>query len=532
MISEKAKLDEGEEAVRRVLVEVFKNRKIGTKKLAYLTKLPVPVTAAVRKELESEELLARKDGALLTEKGEKFVKEQLGLVYSQKLTCPKCEGRTIQIPDEFTPIIEKLRKHCKSRPRPLPWLDQAYGTPETALLRALFMLERGDVEGRKIIFLGDDDFVSIAVGLLKAARKITVIDFDPRLLDTIKLVSRAENLDINCVEHDLKRPVPKSMHGTYDVVFTDPPYTIPGLILFVSRGITALQQRKSASLYLAFAHVPPEKALIMQRTLGLMGLTIIEQIPRFNIYEGAEMFANTTFLARLETTEKTKPLVTEVFDGKLYTGEITQTVRIYQCRCGERVIVGAPEGTRTIEDLKAKGCPKCGKRRGFRLVRRQKTKEALAKRLTLRNFRWTDFPSILAFEREIALRSFPKAPILEEEYHKQKLEKIMKNEPESVKVALLNDEIVGWLWLRTEKDRNTNERFGYVKSIIVKPRHRHQGFGRKLMEAVENYFLGKGIRRIDLIVAATNYEATLFFEEIGFEKEHSTMRKRLESQEK
>ncbi len=531
MISKKTKLEEGEEAVRRILREIFKNRKVSTKKLACLAKLPVPVTAAVRKELEKEELLARKGGALLTGRGEKFVKEQLGLVYPQELKCPKCEGRNIQIPDEFMPILNKLEKYCKTRPRSFPWLDQAHGTPQTALLRALFMLEKGDVEGRRIIFLGDDDFTSIAVGLLRAAKEVAVIDIDPRLVDAIQLVSKMESLNINCIEHDLKKSLPKNMHDAYDVVFTDPPYTIPGLILFVSRGITALQQRKGISLYLAFAHQPPEKALIIQKTLSIMGLTIVEQIPRFNIYEGAEMFANTTFLARLETTEKAKPLVTGVFDGKLYTGEITQTVRIYQCRCGGRAIVGATEQTRTIEHLKARGCPECGRKSGFRLVGRQKTKEALVEKLTLQNFRWTDFPSILTFEREIALRSFPKDPILDEEYHKQKVEKTMKNEPDSLKVAFLNDEIVGWLWLRTEKDRSTNEKFGYIKSIIIKPEHRHQGFGRKLMQAVENYFLSKGIRRIDLIVSATNYEAALFFEEAGFEKEHSTMRKRLKNLE-
>ncbi len=488
----------------------------------------MPVTAAVRRELEKENLLARNGGAFLTKKGEKFVKEQLGLTYLQRLTCPDCQGRSIQIPEKFKSMLEKLRQYLSMRPKPLMWLDQAHGTPETALLRALFMLEKGDVEGRRMIFLGDDDFTSIAVGLLDAAKEITVVDVDPRLLETIQLISKKENLHITCVECDLRNSIPSRFHRKYDVVFTDPPYTITGLTLFVSRGITTLQQQKGLSVYLAFAHQPPKKMLRMQKTLNAMGLAVVEQIPRFNIYEGAEMFANTTFLARLETTEKTKPIITDVFDGKLYTGEITPTVRTYKCRCGKQIGVGATQAFKTIEELKAKGCPKCKQTKGFKLIKKQKLKEALAEKLVLRNFKWADFNAILEFEREIVRKSFPEAPILDEEYHKQKLEKAIKRGLDGLKVALLGDEIVAWLWLRTEKDRNTNEKFGYIKSIVVSPKHRHQGFGRKLMEATKQHFLSKGIERIDLIVSATNRDATMFFEETGFEKEHSTMRIRLE----
>lgn len=531
-ISAKAELEEGEEAVRKILREVFRNQKIGTKELASLTQLPIPVTAAVRKELEKEGLLARNGGAFLTEEGRKFVENQLGFVYTQRLLCPTCQGKSIQIPNNFIPFLEKLKKLLGARPKPLPWLDQAHGTPETALFRAVFMLEKGDVEGRRIIFLGDDDFTSIAVGLLRAAKEITVVDVDHRLLEAIQLISKKENLHITCIECDLRKSFPRHLHHKYDVVFIDPPYTIAGLTLFISRGIAALQRRKGANIYLAFAHQSPKKMLTMQKTLSAMGLAIVEQIPRFNIYEGAEMFANTTFLARLETTGKTKPLVVGAFDGKLYTGEITRTVRTYQCRCGEQVNVGATETVRTVEELKAKGCPKCGKTKGFKLIRKQKLKETLVERLTLRNFKWTDFPTILEFEREIARKSFPEAPILDEEYHRQKLEKTLKREPDSLKVAFLDDEIVGWLWLRTEKDRNTNEKFGYIKSIIVKPEHRHQGFGRKLVEAARYFFLNKGIHRIDLIVSAANHDAAAFFEEVGFETQHSTLRKRLEKEEK
>mgnify|MGYP000100093039 FL=1 len=183
-ISKRARLSEGEEAARRILREIYRYGRIGTKDLAYATRLPVPVVAAVRRELEKMGLVSRKAGAVLTSKGEEYVKNILGLSMKGSLLCEACSGKTITIKEEFRSIVEKLEKYANLRPRPHTWLDQAFGTPETAVLRALFMLEEGDVEGRKIIFLGDDDLTSIATGLLGASRKITAVSYTHLTLPT------------------------------------------------------------------------------------------------------------------------------------------------------------------------------------------------------------------------------------------------------------------------------------------------------------------------------------------------------------
>ena len=95
-VSKKAKLEEGGEAVRQILREIYRSRRISTKKLAHQTQLPIPVTAAARRELEKAGLLTRNGGASLTTNGEKFVKEQLGFVYPQKLICSTCKGRMVE----------------------------------------------------------------------------------------------------------------------------------------------------------------------------------------------------------------------------------------------------------------------------------------------------------------------------------------------------------------------------------------------------------------------------------------------------
>jgi predicted methyltransferase len=373
-ISEKARLSEGEEAVRRILREIYRRGRIGTKDLAYASTLPVPVVAAVRKELEKSGLISRNGGAILTDKGRRYVAETLGFTENEPLSCLACLGRKIMVPKKYASILTKLQEYSRFRPKPYTWLDQAFATPQTMLLRALFMLEEGDVEGRNILFLGDDDLTSVATGLLKSAKKITVIDIDDRILDLITSIAEKEDLQIECIRHDLRNPLPSKLNAKYDVVFTDPPYTMEGLKVFVSRGIKALRKRRCASIYLAFAHKLPEEMLHLQRAINDMGLVTREIVPRFNVYEGAEMLANTTFLAKLETTDETKPSITSRHEGKMYSGEVSPTLRIYRCSCGEEIEVGSGAQFRTIEMLKSDGCPKCGRKEGFKLQKRLKLK--------------------------------------------------------------------------------------------------------------------------------------------------------------
>ncbi len=366
-------LKEGEEAVRRILAEVHRRGKVGTKDLAKGARLPTPVAAAIRRELEKRGVLARKGGAVLTEKGRKYVEGVLGFSKATEVDDGEASIWVQALSDDHLKVLDKLREFSKLRPKPSMLLDQAFATPETALKRTLYMMREGDLVGREVLFLGDDDFTSVASALLGVAQGITVLDVDERLLNTISAISVKEGLGLECVLHDLRELLPPNLKGRFDVVLTDPPYTVPGLRLFLSRAIEALKPRKTASIYAAFADKPPLEMLEVHREITGMGMFVRELIPRFNEYEGAEIFANTTSMMKFTTTEATKPAITGVFQGKMYTGEVRPTIRVYRCRCGERIEVGTGRGYTTVEELKARGCPSCGSHEGFRLQRRVRT---------------------------------------------------------------------------------------------------------------------------------------------------------------
>jgi hypothetical protein len=74
----------------------------------------------------------------------------------------------------------------------------------------------------------------------------------------------------------------------------------------------------------------------------------------------------------LMVTEEAKPTVTGPFRGGIYTGELRPTTRVYRCRCDAEIDVGSTKDFKTIEELKTRGCPKCGRNEGFRLTERQR----------------------------------------------------------------------------------------------------------------------------------------------------------------
>ena len=110
----------------------------------------------------------------------------------------------------------------------------------------------------------------------------------------------------------------------------------------------------------------------IQKVILEHNLAIQQIIPGFNLYEGAEMHANTTFLAILVTTEESKPIVVKGFNEKIYTGELNPTIREYSCSNGHSIIIGMDQPIKTIEELKEKGCPDCGSKESFTRISRKK----------------------------------------------------------------------------------------------------------------------------------------------------------------
>lgn len=154
--------------------------------------------------------------------------------------------------DDYKKSVDLLKKYSDQRPTPERKYDQFTATIETTARRASLLNFFEDVTGKKLLFLGDDDFTSVAVANLQTASEITVLDIDDRILNKIGSASEAEKLAINSGKYDARKSLLPSHSGKFDVVFTDPPYTTEGgqVICFKSRTSSGFFKSSSKDLCL------------------------------------------------------------------------------------------------------------------------------------------------------------------------------------------------------------------------------------------------------------------------------------------
>ena len=366
-------LAEGESGVRDILLAVARCEPVATNQIGRMAELPVPIVTAVCNELRKRGVIDKTRPVSLTAAARAVLAANGRHLDPQ---CPCCGGLGLRIPDELHALSDALEADAAGAPQARMELDQTHCTVPTKIRRVLKLHHAGALAGRSIVLLGDDDLIAIAVarfaGMLGIATgRLTVIDTDPAVLAWIG--ARVENtgIDVELVELDLRSPLPGSLASTFDVACTDPPYTVPGAELFLSRAVSALAGRPGEHVFFSFGARRPAESLATQRLIADMGLVVKSVTPGFNSYVGAGILAGTSHLYHLRTSELTAPLIESEYLGPLYTADARAAQsRPYRCTaCGSVYVVGrgagagpgeeAPGWTQ-IKDLQAAGCPGCG----------------------------------------------------------------------------------------------------------------------------------------------------------------------------
>ena len=310
LIAEKAQLAEGIEGVLSILLTMYRFPSLKNKKVSQKTGIAIPALAAVRGELVKANIIEKKN--LLGDKGREWIRNNLGLRFEFDPIPDFIDVSTPKIPDYLTAIM-KITEILNERPEPNFALDQSHATPNTVINRSLYLLKKGAVEGKKLIFLGDDDATSIAVGLLDLAEKITVIDIDSNIINfLLESASKLSLKNYNVISFDLRESCPKDVINEYDVVIMDPPYTNEGLRLFLKRARQVLKTSIKIDgiqhdvigkkCLLCFGNKPPKETLQIQLSILDHGFTLNDMIPYFNIYKGASILGQFSHLYYLQLT--------------------------------------------------------------------------------------------------------------------------------------------------------------------------------------------------------------------------------------
>ncbi|QWG17698.1 bis-aminopropyl spermidine synthase family protein [Bradyrhizobium sediminis] len=372
LIAQATRLREGPSGVSAMLRAVYRGGPLRLQDAAREARLPLPVATAVRRELEKAGLLERKHGLTLTGDGRELVERDLGMSTRIDVTCATCAGHGIVIPDSLQDEVARLAEIITHAPSVDVTLDQAPCSPDTSMRRALLMLQNGALEGKRVLLLGDDDSVSIAIGLVGRAlrqndltkadltRGVTVIDADERRLAFLRDAAAREGLAIETVHHDLRRPLPPALRHSFDTIETDPPYTLEGARLFLARGCEALTAAADGHCFFSFAHWPPSQTLDLQKVFVELGLAVRAVWPNFNRYAGASVLGNLGQLIELVHAGKAAAELPD-FSGALYTAEVNPRQRVYACAgCGKEIVLGQDGIPATIDEAKARGCSACG----------------------------------------------------------------------------------------------------------------------------------------------------------------------------
>ncbi|HWD10022.1 MAG TPA: bis-aminopropyl spermidine synthase family protein [Actinomycetota bacterium] len=190
-------------------------------------------------------------------------------------------------------------------------LDHVAATPQTIMRRADYLRATYELAGARVVCLGDHDLMSVATALVAPAAAVSVVDIDERILRYLGVASDRLELGLRLHSGDLRLGLPRSLRGSADLVFADPPYTEEGIALFVDRGIEALAERPGARVVFCYGANDrgAGQLLAIQGLLHRRHLVLEAVLPGFNRYRGAHAIGATSTLWVCRPTRRTRPAV-------------------------------------------------------------------------------------------------------------------------------------------------------------------------------------------------------------------------------
>jgi len=239
------------------------------------------------------------------------------------------------IPKPMQDILKKIKKVYKEI-NPKDEFEQGSLRPEASVRKVTYAINRGDVAGKNLVCVGDDDLLSLIMGMTGLPKSILVLDIDKDILSTIRRHAKKLSVPIKTKNHNLCYPIPSEFRGKYDTFFTQPPDTVLGYTLFLSRGVETLKKEGGKVGYggLTPTACPRLGIIEIQKIISAMGLVQTDYIRKFCEYPPLRTEIKkvevpdyipypptklwyVSDLQRLKTTIKTKPYYKGMIKGDI-----------------------------------------------------------------------------------------------------------------------------------------------------------------------------------------------------------------------
>ncbi len=205
------------------------------------------------------------------------------------LKCKPCNGKGFIVDGIFRKTLQQFTSVLTGRPMPNPNYNQGLISFQDLALKASFIYERGDLEDRAILLIGDDDLFSLYLGMLGMGQRILVLDIDKQVLRFIEEKAGELGLNIETMEFDLNRSLPHNLRHAFDVFISEPPEGIKGMLTFLKKGIRSLPEGEGAG-YIGITMVESSltKWYEVQAILARNRFVITDILRNFSLYPEGE----------------------------------------------------------------------------------------------------------------------------------------------------------------------------------------------------------------------------------------------------
>lgn len=256
----------------------------------------------------------------------------------------------------------------QNRPRPLRELDQIYMKTGDMVLQSELVARWAD--GKRLVFIGDGDAISVCVAYLQkrgiinyGPTRILVYDFDERICGAVTRFADRERLDAleaklyNCID-----PMPST--PTFDCFYTNPPWGASNdgmsVRVFMRRGMEAVAYRGEGMVVIADDEDLPWAQAVLANTqkfaldFGFYIQRMMSKLHQYHLDDNPELRSCNLMLKALPGTSSPGPslAVTERAELENFYGR-ESSLRVRYVREKTRVDYGkAHDDEYELEPLK------------------------------------------------------------------------------------------------------------------------------------------------------------------------------------
>jgi GNAT superfamily N-acetyltransferase len=141
--------------------------------------------------------------------------------------------------------------------------------------------------------------------------------------------------------------------------------------------------------------------------------------------------------------------------------------------------------------------------------------------VTVRTATLDDLDTLMAFEKGIMITERPFDPTIQEgDVHYYDIAHMITAAHVEVAVAELGGEVIGSGYVRIEDAKVflKHKKHGFLGFMYVKPEHRGKGINQKVIKALQQWAISRGVNEFRLEVYDENSPAIKAYEKLGFTK--------------